>query len=60
MNMLQWCYLLCYSVAGGVMDITAFEYIRKFSTPLNLGECPRREVSVPTGAESRDVERQAW
>ncbi|XP_041356772.1 uncharacterized protein LOC121373981 [Gigantopelta aegis] len=47
------------SVAGGVMDITAFEYIRKFSTPLDLGECPRREVSISTGTESRDVERQA-
>lgn len=30
----------------GSMDITAFEYFRKFGKHLELGECPQREVLV--------------
>ncbi|XP_071085418.1 uncharacterized protein [Haliotis cracherodii] len=43
--------------ASGMMDITAFEYIRKFSDPLDLGECPRREVPISNGKGSHGMER---
>ncbi|ESO86343.1 hypothetical protein LOTGIDRAFT_235406 [Lottia gigantea] len=38
------------------MDITAFEYNRKFSKELNLGECPSRDVSIPRPDRRNTVE----
>lgn len=42
------------------MDITAFEYQRKFHKPLDLGECPQREVIVDLGNNSFYNEEQKW
>ncbi|XP_076453554.1 uncharacterized protein LOC143288804 [Babylonia areolata] len=39
-------FLLCVGGSEGSMDITAFEYFRKFGKHLELGECPQRELLV--------------
>lgn len=51
------CLLVMLSIIGRAhctMDITAFEYYRKFKQHLELGECPQREVIV-TGADNSSL-----
>ena len=42
------------------MDITAFEYFRKFGKHLELGECPQREVLITRPDNSTIVKRETW
>ncbi|BFZ00756.1 hypothetical protein BsWGS_03795 [Bradybaena similaris] len=43
---------------SATMDITAFEYQRKFHKPLDLGECSQREVTVDLGNNTFHTEEQ--
>ncbi|CAG5124553.1 unnamed protein product [Candidula unifasciata] len=48
--------IICPAVA--TMEITAFEYKRKFHKMLNLGECCQREIAVNMGNNSYYIEAQ--
>ncbi|KAK7090277.1 uncharacterized protein [Littorina saxatilis] len=45
--------------ADGTMDITAFEYFRKFGKHLELGECPTRETVITLPNNTTIVKQEA-
>ncbi|XP_012945852.1 uncharacterized protein LOC106013776 [Aplysia californica] len=56
--LLYTCLALLAWPGQATLDIPAFEYQRKFHQPLNLGECPQREIKVQAGNNSTALEEQ--